>query len=176
MTINEVFIIYFEKIKYVKHMLSYECQKTPERKTCWKNYVQGIISACDSFLFKTEDYFNIGDEGSPYIVKATRRKKDKYGYYVEGEYTDYEEAMNWHCYGIKVKAGEHYKRFEKPIYFIKLANELFPVFDDDPGQCVYIRLEDGQTFSCSSFSFCPNLELITELLNVYARKELPELY
>lgn len=48
---------------------------------------------------------------------------------------------------------------------MELGGRKFPVFDDDPGQCWYIRLPNGKEIASSGFCYCPESEFMYDLIN-----------
>lgn len=111
------------------------------------DFAQTCVDTCSDYKFL-------------HMKMASRRDRKKFSYVVEGEYTDFEAAMNNTVYGMNVKEGEHYSITVKPDWTLKLGKKKYPVFFDDPGQCYFIRISDSKTIATQSFSFCPEMEFL----------------
>lgn len=160
--INELFASYFEDIEVLKRAIQHNPNTSKQE---WLKYIYGKISVYSHIL---DQYIsNIDCDAACLRIPLTKRLRKRYSYKAEGSITKFEAMMNKICYNLDVKEKDYYNIVIEPLYCIKIANHIFPVYDDDPGQCLYMRLDEDHIFCCAPWSYDPDADLLFELIANY---------
>lgn len=99
----------------------------------WKNVKHGIISLAGQLLYNCEDLNSIK------IKKASKREKKKFSY------------------------TEEDGKIIKPYGYMEFNDKKYGVFDDDYGQCIYIRI-NGESYSGGTYNAYPETEFFYLLI------------
>lgn len=103
----------------------------------WQNVKHGIISLAGHLLYDCEDLNNIR------IKKASKREKNQLSY---------------------IETDEKGKQYMiKPYGCMKFNGKKYGVFDDDYGQCIYIRI-NGESYSGGTYNLYPESEFLYLLI------------
>lgn len=66
--------------------------------------------------------------------------------------------------------GQEYETVEAPYAYFKYKKQIWPVYDDDAGQCDYIYV-NGEAFSAGSFASYPyNVEEFCYIIDKHTRE------
>ena len=133
----------------------------------WLGYLLGIESAMVQ-MFWYADYEDIKNE---YGIQRFENKTEaeKYAYDEQWEATGYDEALNkvYRDSGLTteiVVKGNTYFTHHVPFGFMKVEDNIYPIFDDDAGQCEYIRIA-GEDFSGGAYNFEPEEFFLAKILD-----------
>lgn len=172
MRIENLFKILYEKIDFVKRNLERFPNMTEERKEYYCNYLYrtaGTLAEVTSAYAREIDF-------DKYTFKPTHEQVEKYTYYEDGYHTSFSAALT-NLYGDnKAQEGQHYHFKVTPISMIHVGDHYYPVYDDDAGQCLYIRTSSGRAFTSSAWSYDPIQELICDLYEYIVEEEMPEFF
>lgn len=169
MKVDELFETFWCQVEWMKRQSKYANDEGKLRN--YQHEAYGICCAYQNILEMCDDY-------KSYTMRApTKREKKEFSYYVEGNYTSFDAALNNQIYRQinprleEIQEGQHYKNRIRPIGIMELGGRKFPVFNDDPGQCWYIRLPSGKEIASSSFSYCPENEFLWSLFDIVMSDE-----
>lgn len=167
MKVNQLFKLFYRDLAHMKRDL----------KDGWiskedlKQRSFGMTEVYHHMLWHCKDFTRYE------MRRATAHEKEKFAYFAEGEYTSFDVSLNNKIYKQmnpdleEIKEGQHYKHKIKPLWILELSGKKFPVFDDDPGQCYYLRLPNGKNIVTSSFCCCPEQEFMDSLFGYLINME-----
>ena len=132
----------------------------------WLGYLQGTEIGFLYMLWEI-DYEDLQKECGIQRFED-EAEAEKYAYDEEWVATGFDEALNekYRETGLTneiVVEGNTYFTHYVPFGFIKVGDEIYPIFDDDAGQCEYIRIA-GENFSGGIYNFQPEEYFISRIL------------
>lgn len=138
-----------------------------------KGLLAGVYRVLSDFVYAITDEKVIIDD-------LTEEEKEQYAYDEDWVADSFAVALNNNIYAQisdkvePIEEGKTYHSHIRPWGLLTFGDEKYPVYDDDAGQCDYIRI-NGENVSGGSYNFFPEHEFLLHIIGYKIDEKIKEL-